>query len=101
MQVHKRTKWENDDAAFPADAYSVDGYPGIAWRVFGWETQPDEDTVWSGIEERTGNVICIMVGDDRRYSIDPANVHPLDDLDYCAECGQIGCRHDGRDRETA
>ena len=92
--------YEIDEKTFPADAYTVDGYRGIAWSVYGWETEPDMDTEWSGYEVRTGNVVCVMIGDDRRFSCDPDDVTPLDDLGYCSECGQVGCGHDGRDRQA-
>jgi len=77
---------------YDADAYTVEGYRGIAWGVRGWETEPDEDTEWSGIENRTGRLVCVMVGDDRRFTFDPDEVHPIKAEDYCPECGQIGCR---------
>jgi len=99
--VHKRTNYEADAAAFAADAYAVDTMPGVAWRVFGWETQPDEDTEWSGIEQRTGNALAVMVGDDCRWSIEPDRLRPLAELEYCHVCGQIGCTHDGYIRETS
>lgn len=95
----RRPNYEADEATFPADAYAVKGYRGVAWRVYGWEMQPDEDTEWSGYEERTGKVVAVMVGDDRRFTFDPDELTPLADLDYCAVCGQVGCAHDGRDRE--
>jgi len=95
--MHKN--YETDDTAFPADAYTADGWgAGIAWRVRGWETEPDDDTEWSGMENRTGKVIAVMVGDDRQFSFDPDDLTPLDDDDFCHECGQVGCCHDGRDR---
>lgn len=94
----RRKNWEDDDATFSADAYSVRQYPGIAFRVYGWETEPDEDTVWSGIENRTGRVIAVMVGDDCRHSVDLEDITELPREDYCGECGQIGCAHDGLDR---
>jgi len=28
-----------------------------------------------------------------------ADVTPLKREDYCGSCGQVGCRHDGLDRE--
>jgi len=79
---------------YDADAYKVEGYRGIAWTVYGWETEPDEDTDWSGYENRTGKLVCVMVGDDRRYTFDPDELTPLslDNGDYCPECGQIGCK---------
>ena len=95
MKAH----YEDDDDRFPpATRYRVRGSPGIAYRVLGWEAEPDEDTEWSGYENRTGNVVAIMVGDDRRHIVEPDDLTPLDELAYCAECGQIGCAHDGRDR---
>ncbi len=91
-----RPNYELDDGAFPAEAYTVQGYKGVAWRVYGWESQPDEDTEWSGIEERTGRVVCVMVGDDRRFTFEPDELNPLSDGDYCGTCGQVGCSHGGR-----
>ena len=107
----RRPNYEADDATFPADAYTVSGYRGVAWRVYGWELQDvleedfyddETDTLVVGtefIEERTGKVVCVMVGDDRRFTFEPSELMPLDDDDYCGSCGQIGCTHDGRDRE--
>jgi hypothetical protein len=96
--VSRRAKYERDDAAFPADAYRVKGWPAIAWTVLGWETEPDEDTEWSGYELRTGNVLAVMVGDDRKHSVEPEDLVPIAREDYCGECGQVGCCHDGLDR---
>lgn len=95
----RRPNYEVDDKTFPAEAYAVRRYEGVAWRVYGWEVQPTEDTEWDGIEERTGRVVCVMVGDDHRFTFDPEDLTPLADLDYCASCGQIGCSHDGRERD--
>jgi len=90
--------YDEDDERFNAPAYRVKGYGGIAWYVMGWETEPDEDTEWSGYEVRTGNVVCRMVGDDRDFTFEPNEVTPLRREEYCGECGQIGCVHDGLDR---
>ena len=89
----RRPNYDADDKAFPASAYTVAGYRGIAWHAYGWETQPTEDTEWDGIEERTGLVVCVMVGDDRRFTFEPEELTPLRDDDYCGTCGQIGCGH--------
>lgn len=88
--------YEPDDATFTADAYREGSGRSVAWRILGWETEPDEDTEWSGYEVRTGRVIACMVGDDVHFTFDPAELVALGDLDYCAECGQIGCTQDGR-----
>lgn len=91
MRIRKH--YESDDATFSADAYRVEGYAGIAWHVLGWETEPDEDTEWSGIENRTGKILCRMVGDDRDFSFDPEDLTPITAEEYCGSCGQIGCSH--------
>lgn len=93
--------YESADDDFPASAYTVRGYAGIAWYVLGWETEPDDDTEWSGCENRTGQVVAIMVGDDRHFSVQPDDLTPLTRAAYCGVCGQIGCAHDGMDRTTA
>lgn len=90
--------YESDDETFSADAYTVARYSGIAFRVLGWETEPDEDTEWSGYEVRTGNVVAVMIGDDYHHIVDQDDITPLDRAAYCGECGQIGCGHDGYDR---
>jgi hypothetical protein len=95
MRIH----YETDGATWPEDtAYKVRGFSGIACRVLGWEIRPDEHTVWSGVEERTGKVVVRMVGDDARFAVDPDDVTAIPRKDYCSECGQIGCCHDGLDR---
>lgn len=90
---------ERDNETFSAEAYTVRRHGGVAWRVLGWETEPDEDTEWSGVENRTGRVVAHMVGDDARFTFDPEDLTPIKREDYCGECGQIGCTHDGLDRD--
>ena len=95
-----KTHYEADDETFSANAYRIRGHAGIAWHVLGWETEPDEDTEWSGYEARTGRIVVVMVGDDHRWTFDEDDILPLKRSDYCGECGQIGCGHDGyADRE--
>ena len=72
-------------------AYSVSGYSGIAFSVYGYHTEPDEDTEWSGYENRTGDLVMVMVGDDRMHRVDPDDITRIEPDDYCGECGQIGC----------
>jgi len=93
-----RFRFAPDAERWPEDAYTVDGWRGIAWAVLGWEVEPTADTEWDGIEERTAYVLCVMVGDDRPHRFEPEDLTALGELDYCAECGQVGCTHDGRDR---
>lgn len=89
--------YETDDNAFPgATRYTVRGWRGVAFYVLGWETESDEDTEWTGYENRTGNVLAVMIGDDHKHSVEPEDLQPLEDGDWCDGCGQIGCQHDGR-----
>lgn len=91
--------YEVDNETFPTDtSYTVRGFRGIACRVLGHETEPDEDTEFSGYENRTGKVVIHMVGDDSLFSVDPDDCAPLAREEFCGECGQIGCCHDGLDR---
>lgn len=64
-------------------AVQVEGYRGVAWRV---------------VKRTRDEVTCVMIGDDRRFIFDPADVKPLKRTAYCAVCGQIGCGHDGLER---
>lgn len=73
-------------------AVAVEGYRGVAFRVTGLETAPDEDTHWTGIEPETGRVECVMVGDDRVHAVEPDELTLIDEDDFCPGCGQTGCR---------
>lgn len=98
--------------------YTVAGYGGIAWYVVGYATEwtegkwvflgdddddPDDETfyAWNEPEEYDdpSRVRCVMVGDDRTFTFDVDELAPIAELDYCAECGQIGCTADGRSRD--
>ncbi len=77
---------------YDAPAYTVASWGrGIAFAVLGWETEPDEDTEWSGYENRTGRLIVRMIGDDRNFSENPDDLTPIREEDFCPECGQVGC----------
>jgi hypothetical protein len=89
----RRRNYEVDDKTFNAAAYKVSGWEGIAFWLMGWETEPDDDTEWTGDETRTGNVIVVMVGDDAHHVVDPTDVTPIEETEYCHTCGQIGCGH--------
>ena len=80
-------------------AYRVEGSAGVAWRVFGWEVEPTEDTEWDGLMVRTGRLVAVMIGDDRPEIVDTDEVEPIDREAYCGVCGQVGCCHDGLDRD--
>lgn len=98
-------------------AVTVRGCRGVAHTVRGpvqvWEpytclvTDPDTGAEY---EEETGEgewvdgdgsrVRVVMVGDDHVYEVDASDCTPLAREEYCGECGQVGCAHDGLDREN-
>lgn len=109
----------NPESGVDFDArYTVDGYRGVAFYLNRYATKsvpvtafttvdddgeydPDgrevevETDETEEIEDRDW-VIAIMVGDDREHVVEVTDLTKLDDLDYCHECGQIGCQQDGR-----
>lgn len=108
---------------YGAIAWRVDGY-ATEWTQEEWVYLGDEDDPDAGADdyhERTGyhypdenpanymysepeeiedrtRVVAHMIGDDHPFTFDIEDLEPIGDLDYCAQCGQIGCTHDGRDR---
>lgn len=88
--------YEPDNGGALDGAWTVDGYAGIAWHLLGWQVEPDEDTEWSGTYNRTGDVVAVMVGDDRRFIVELGDLNPIKPEDYCGQCGQMGCTADGR-----
>jgi hypothetical protein len=71
--------------------FTVRGMSGVAFYAYKAETKPDADTIWTGIENPTGRVIMVMVGDDREYPTESEDITPIPDDAYCSGCGQIGC----------
>ena len=94
----KTVNYEQDDKTFNAEAYKVKGWNGIAFHVLGWELQDNEETEWSGYQEKTGKVIAVMVGDDRCHTVEESDLIPIEEKEYCGGCGQIGCTADGREQ---
>jgi hypothetical protein len=77
--------------------YTVASYGGVAFYLTSWaERWDDEEQEW--VPDGDDTVWAVMVGDDRRHLIDVEELTLLDPLGYCAECGQVGCTHDGRER---
>jgi hypothetical protein len=97
----RRPHYEEDPETFTADYYRHVRMPGVAFYVRGWETEPDQDTEWSGQEVRTGRVIAVMVGDDYKHRCDPEDLIPIERKEFCGGCGQIGCHCDAYEEEEA
>jgi hypothetical protein len=91
--------------------YMVKGWRGVAWFVRGAEieraevwiddaTEEDpENGYWDTEEQRSGMLVMTMVGDDSQHLVDAEDITELTREEYCGECGQIGCTHDGYERE--
>lgn len=80
--------------------YKVAGHGGVAFRAIGHPLQmyeyiyheaEDEFGYESVFEADYSQVIAIIVGDDYQWTFDVDDLTPLEDTDYCSECGQIGC----------
>lgn len=73
-----------DDPTWPRGAVMM-VRRGVAWYV--------EGMYGSQVQAR-------MVGDDHTDWFDPDDCTRIDREDYCGECGQMGCTHDGLDRDN-
>lgn len=58
--------------------YRVEGWPAVAVYV---------------VDQYSDRAIVVMVGDDTEHDVDATELVPIDEDDYCAGCGQIGCGH--------
>jgi hypothetical protein len=104
---------ETDTGIKVGDSVRVRGFQGIACVFRGHPVEAREVWVDDGTDEdgnplgfydseeleRTDRAIVVMVGDDRKHTVDVEDLEALPDEDYCGECGQIGCTHDGKERE--
>lgn len=103
MPEHLDTEARYEVRDWPGVAVRIDGYPR-KWEPYtyqdedGLEIDSEEEGEW--IEDE-GQVIVVMVGDDKRHTVDVEDLTKLDDLAYCLECGQVGCTRDGRERNDA
>lgn len=96
---------------------------GVAWRLEGYrldvvecgghfafedvvnehgaEYPPDyvfecDGTCEPDVVENREWVRAVMVGDDTVFLLEVTELTKLDDDAYCTECGQVGCKGDGR-----
>lgn len=103
------------DSVDMAARYTVDGYPGVAFRVTGYSYRnwyegdvlvcPDDDCDhdlsemcwaeggWTLVTD-LHVVTAVMVGDDREHEIHVTDLTLLPADGYCRGCGQTGCGHD-------
>lgn len=85
--------------------YNVRGYRGVAFYLKGYSQRSEEvvdDNGWAtgeveDIEDREW-VYAVMVGDDQAHLVEVDDLTKIDEDEFCHECGQLGCTHDGRER---
>jgi hypothetical protein len=87
MAVAEKIAFKPFEFDFEQTYVAADWGAGIAWRVYDYESEPDEDTEWTGYYIPTGRVLAHMVGDDCEFSFEPDELTPV--TDYCPCCGQI------------
>lgn len=51
---------------------------------------PDGEGEWVDDIE-SGQVLVVMVGDDKKYTVDIDDLTKIGELEFCRDCGQIGC----------
>ena len=91
--------------------YSCKGFRGVAVTIYGYpkvwvpytffatddegneyeDTDPTEGDWEDDIE--SGRVVVVMVGDDRKHTVDVSDLTKINEDDYCDGCGQIRCGH--------
>jgi hypothetical protein len=81
-------------------AFSFHGYPVEQEETFVPYDPPEFEEygnggplgeyVWDEVED-TSRAIVVMVGDDRKFTVDMDDLSPIEDEEYCHGCGQIGC----------
>lgn len=91
--------------------YRVNGWPGVAVWTKRYERTPriDEETgeeirIWLGecddaYDINEDMVYVVMVGDNQEHLVDAEDLILIDDEAYCHVCGQLGCTHDGLERD--
>lgn len=72
--------------AWAGNAVRFAGYP----QVWTNECIEGEEGEWTD-DTDSGMVYVIMIGDDHKHLVDLDDLTVIDDDEYCACCGQIGC----------
>ena len=108
--VHDGSGEKSGELDFDA-RYTVAGYRGIAFYLAGYAAEWTEEEwvlvcedsecdhdgdcyLYSEPEEieRSDRVRAVMVGDDRVHVVDVEDLTEISEEDYCAGCGQVGCK---------
>jgi hypothetical protein len=78
--------------------YKVAGWPQVACRLVGEMVEVADDGDGGEVYDPSGLFGVVMVGDDFVHLVEPDRLVPVEREEYCGECGQLGCAHDGLDR---
>lgn len=71
----------------PGMCYAVDRDTG---EEFETESDDPDDGEWIADESQ---LRVVMVGDDREWIVDADECTPIEENEFCGECGQMGCFH--------
>ena len=90
---------------FKGSALYISGYPKV-WVPYtfldvddeGNEVECESDEGEWELDETSGSILVVMVGDDHKWTVDAEDLVKIGENDYCDGCGQIGCGH-GSNRE--
>jgi hypothetical protein len=91
-------------------AFRFDGHPIVhaeeEWSLWCEEDHEHSDYCYDLIVDEEGSedysrALCHMIGDDHKFNVPIDDLTPLAREAYCGECGQIGCTHDGLERDEA
>ena len=59
----------------------VNGFRGIACYVVA--------------DDGDNKAVVVMVGDDKKHTVDREDCTVIDEDEFCSVCGQMGCTHNG------
>lgn len=104
----------NADTLDMSLTYRAESLPGVAVRVVDYgRTEEYEGDLLVCVDEECSHdlsemcwaegdtslvvdfdhAVVVMVGDDRRHTVDVSELTPIPENGFCPECGQIGCGH--------
>lgn len=82
-----------DGIAFYIHDYASNEVPVIGYTLDDLGNQVECETGEFETETDYSKVVVVMVGDDRKHTVDVDDLTELVDGSYCHTCGQIGCYH--------
>lgn len=76
--------------------FRVKRWPAVAVVAMGYFAEypePSEEDQEPELMSDESRIVVVMVGDDKRHIVAASDLIPLNEDEFCPECGQIGCGH--------